>query len=336
MEAPLVTPLVVPSFSSRGFPQERRRLKGVTKNHFREYAENFEAFLVSAFDIHFGYIDEADIPSERTVFVDSGGYESREWEDDSAIYLKKLAHADEPWTEDMMVATIKRLPDDPRFIYVSYDSESDVNAQITRAIAQLAHFAKARKSVLIKEEPIGGEGSDNMAQLSDTLAKLPALAEQLRLFDVIGVTEKSLGSSYYERLFNLAAVRAILDRARISSPIHVFGALDPISARVYSLAGADIFDGLTWLRFAYRDDQCVYLGNDIMLQSELSEPHSAARDAVYARNYLELTQLQRELREYRSTSNPDVLKLDRKLKGRAQKALAEIRASDPFRRVLGE
>ena len=34
-------------------------------------------------------------------------------------------------------------------------------------------------------------------------------------------------------------------------PIHVWGGLDPISTPLYFFAGADIFDGVSWLRYAY-------------------------------------------------------------------------------------
>ena len=91
----LNVPLVVPSFSSRGFPQDRGNLLKVTRRHFRSFADSFDSLLVSAFDLHFGYVHPSDIPKSSVVFVDSGGYESHEWEDDSATHLKLLPHVHE-------------------------------------------------------------------------------------------------------------------------------------------------------------------------------------------------------------------------------------------------
>lgn len=335
---PITTPLIVPSFSSRGFPQERQRLKAVTQDHFRKFAGFFDAMLVSAFDLHFGYVNFDEIPAERTIIVDSGGYESREWEDDSAVYLKALARSDEAWTEELMRATLARLPDDSRFVFVSYDLEADLPAQVNRAVDQLKFLTKGKKSFLIKEEPLPRDGSareGEMAPMSATLAKLQSVAGALNGFDMIGITEKALGSSYAERISNLVLLRSLLTRFNVLRPIHVFGALDPLSVRVYSMAGADVFDGLSWLRFAYRGDQCVYLYNDILNESPFEEDHTEARDAVYARNYVELVNLQTELRQYRQTDDLSKLNLSEKLKAQTTEAIHQSRQGKLFQQLLG-
>ncbi len=47
---------------------------------------------------------------------------------------------------------------------------------------------------------------------------------------------------------NIAKLRKALDKAGLNIPLHVFGSLDTVTTPLYFLAGADIFDGLTWLR----------------------------------------------------------------------------------------
>ena len=47
----------------------------------------------------------------------------------------------------------------------------------------------------------------------------------------------------------------------METPIHVFGSLDTVTTPMYFLAGADIFDGLTWLRFAFHGGYTVYKHN---------------------------------------------------------------------------
>ncbi len=59
----------------------------------------------------------------------------------------------------------------------------------------------------------------------------------------------------------IALVRRLLDRHNINSPIHIFGSLDTFLTPLFFLAGAEIFDGLTWLRFGYYDGQTVYKQN---------------------------------------------------------------------------
>lgn len=335
---PLRLPLVVPSFSSRGFPQDRSRLKEVTSNHFRDFAGNFEALLVSAFDLHFGYVDPVDLPPERMIFVDSGGYEAREWEDDSATHLKHLPHAGEKWTSLLLQRTIRRLPDEPRFVYVNFDREEDLVAQVHSATRQMRRFRKACRSFLLKEEQTMRRGrpvSGPMVPIEKTLAKLPKVAEALAGFEVFGVTEKSLGSSYHTRLANLHFLCRLLQKLGLNLPVHVFGALDPLSVRAYAMAGASIFDGLTWIRFAYRRQQCVYLSNDLLAESDLQENFTEGRNAVYNRNYLQLVKLQAELQRYRQADDEAVLNLHPRIKAKVNLALDYARRSDLFRKFIG-
>jgi len=80
--------------------------------------------------------------------------------------------------------------------------------------------------------------------------QVPAIVENIRAladFDIIGLTEKEVGSSIFDRMQNIATIRLALDKAGMEIPIHVFGSLDTITTPMYFLAGADIFDGLTWL-----------------------------------------------------------------------------------------
>ena len=334
MVSPFLTPLVVPSFSSRGFPQERQNLQEVTRNHFVDFAGFFDALLVSAFDLHFGYVRATDIPAGCTVFVDSGGYEAREWEDDSATHLKQLPHAHEDWTPELMARTIAGLPDESRFIYVNLDSDTALAHQVATATAQLSGFRQAKRSFLLKEEPVS-HGSAVKCPIADTIAALPSVIAELASFDVIGITEKSLGSSYHERLGNLQLLCALLCKFGLKLPVHVFGALDPLTVRAYVLAGASIFDGLTWIRFAYRDGQCVYLSNDILSESDFDADFTEGRNAVFARNYGQLVQLQDELRHYVQSGDPAQLVLNEPVRAKIQLSLNRGRESELYRRLIG-
>ena len=80
-------------------------------------------------------------------------------------------------------------------------------------------------------------------------------------FNIIGFTEKELGELTLQRMCNLAKMRDAFNGAGLDIPIHVFGSLDTVSTPLYFLAGADIFDGLTWLRFAFDEGNTVYKHN---------------------------------------------------------------------------
>jgi hypothetical protein len=49
----------------------------------------------------------------------------------------------------------------------------------------------------------------------------------------------------------------------------VFGSLDPVTSILYFLAGAEIFDGLTWLKYSYYNSSAIYTSNYGVLNPEL-------------------------------------------------------------------
>lgn len=76
-------------------------------------------------------------------------------------------------------------------------------------------------------------------------------------FDIIGVTEKELSNDIFERLKRIAKLRHRLDKVNVKVPIHIWGGLDPIMTPLYFFAGAEIFDGVSWLRYAYKDGLAI-------------------------------------------------------------------------------
>ena len=117
-------------------------------------------------------------------------------------------------------------------------------------------------------------------------------------FDVIGVTETELGESVLERMANIALVRQAMDAARVTKPLHIFGSLDPVCTPLYFLAGADIFDGLSWLRFSYREDMAVYHKNRGPLEFGSVEKETRALVRSYVANLHYLRDLSRRLQRY--------------------------------------
>jgi hypothetical protein len=272
-------PLLVPRVSSKGFPitengqtESGAALVGVNQNIK-------EALLVSAYDLHYGKLPDVDrlLSSEhhktiyanpRLLIVDSGSYELDAVSFESGE-TRRDPYTPEEFTYNNFEELVNRLPPDRDLLVVSYakPEHTQPSYKDQRKAAQL--FFEGRRHLhsdfLIKP------------QNSDRLLDVDALTPDVRnlsYFDVIGVTQKDLGRSLLDRLVTLARLRDLLDRRDCEHILlHVFGSLDPVLTPLYFMAGAEIFDGLSWLQYAYVDglsiepDQWSALHRD-MLEAE--------------------------------------------------------------------
>src|SRR5258708_38780134 len=118
---------------------------------------------------------------------------------------------------------------------------------------------------LLWEFLVKPESSKDMVLPIEKLLKRVA---QLRGLAVIGLTEKELGDSVFTAMTNIARLRTELNAAGLGIPIHIFGSLDPLTTVLYFLAGAEIFDGLTWLRFGYHEGRTMYHQNYAALHGD--------------------------------------------------------------------
>jgi hypothetical protein len=82
--------------------------------------------------------------------------------------------------------------------------------------------------------------------------------KKVRKFHILGVAEKELGRNLLDKLVNTAKIRVALDRAEINIPIHIYGGLDPTITPLYFFVGAEIFDGVSWLRYAFKNGIAIY------------------------------------------------------------------------------
>jgi hypothetical protein len=260
-------PLLIPAFSSKGFGLRKTR-----NGREREYTpvayelsdfarHERKAVLISAYDLHFQYFDAPDLLSDRpedflrnvrVVFFDSGGYEltpdfdSTEPRDyPHAIRFDEYGQAEYEAVLQRYTSLAEPLP----LTITNFDYGSQgkpLNVQIEEARALFGRFPGYGTDFLMK--PFTERATVvNPADLSATDFA------NLRGFDIIGVTEKELGRNLLTRLTAVASLRNGLDEAHNSAPIHVWGGLDPIMSCLYYFAGAQIFDGVSWLRYAYRN-----------------------------------------------------------------------------------
>lgn len=257
------TPLLIPSFSSKGFS-----FKGNDESEaidaFKVSKEFIsEIVLVSAYDLHYNHFpySEENIFTDITV-IDSGGYETSEIYDLSAT--AKYSYPIKEWTIEKYEEILKNWPEYKAGIIVSYDHGMRrclLQQQIGEAKSLFSRYDNFLTDFLIKPE----SDDQRYIQIKNIIDNI----NLLKTFSIIGVTEKELGNSILNRMTNLAKIRKALDDEKNFAPIHIFGSLDPITSILYFLAGAEIFDGLTWLKYSYFNGLASYQSNVGALHDQL-------------------------------------------------------------------
>jgi len=305
------TPLLLPSFSSRGFP-------GVAAIIDALRVDVSSACLFSAFDVAHGFAPSDFLGIADVVCVDSGGYETTASAVAVDCYLPDAAQAD--WTRERYRSFLRSSVASviTNVIAVSYDTYASVDEQVEQAREDFAGIPGAATDFLLKPETRG-----------DVLRSVGALAPSLRSFDVIGITERELGTSALERCRSLIALRRALQEAGLDTPIHVFGAITPAAVTTYFLSGADIFDGLNWLRVAL-DEPWGASSSEFAVTGGLTElDDEGVLLVLWRRNLRALQRVQRALRRF--SSDGDRLALSEALPF----AALALAVADEARRQMG-
>ncbi len=264
-------PLLVPAFSSKGF-EIRHRGRGQNRKPYSEVAYQLEDFsknpyksvLLSAYDIHFGYFKApklspgaplAYLKNVGVAFIDSGGYELAPEYDSTeprrfSRQPEQFTVADYHAVLDRLVAKRVTVP----LVISNYDHRREhitsLAQQVREARVTFARYGTCASDFILK--PWEGKGRYvDPADLSDSDIA------SLRGFDILGVTEKELGRDLIDKLRRIALLREKLDSQDIGAPIHVWGGLEPLSTPLFFFAGAQIVDGVSWLRYAYRNGLAI-------------------------------------------------------------------------------
>lgn len=229
------------SYSSRGFPDLAQR-----------YAASRRlppVHLVSLYDLHHHL---GQVPADEATgtgahrFLDSGGYEVHPSVD---VLDLQGAPGRHPWSPDRYVAAARahaRAGD----TLVSFDDPS------------LSLAEQVRQGLMLFDE-VGLDGVRRDLLLHPNGATPTELAQLVAArsaeFDILGLTEKDIGEPWFLGAAFLRELRCRLD-ARLDRylPIHVFGCLDPRTLPYLFFAGADVFDGLAWMRYYFRDGHAYY------------------------------------------------------------------------------
>lgn len=304
----LRTPLLLPSFSSRA--PIKKVGAALSEEEINTYLAQIGEdvigpALISAFDLYHKNIPMPDPEAlsfgATPTFVDSGGYENY-----------TLTNDKEKITEERYFQVLRKWPESLPIVAVNFDCENgDLGNQIQSAL-NLPVASSSGKLLLLKPERDNETGLTS-GDLAPLIAQIPAHVATLSGLSAIGLTEKEAGQSFVQRVAQIMSLRATLDDSGLSEmPIHVFGGLDPLRTFYYFLAGADIFDGTSWLRFAFEKGQAVYLDAQTSVQYP-DEDIELAEWFIRRQNLAGIVQMQINMRSFLASGQLEDLGLDETL-----------------------
>lgn len=189
-------------------------------------------FLVSAYDIDKSFQKIEFIDQLKTnqkddgpiILMDSGNYES--------YWIR-----DNNWSVDSYNQILKQNVSDLAF---SYDNQFP-SENIKENAAGAAKSTKESQSVT-KSTSIIPIIHCNKEKLNETVLEL---YNQMN-FTMVSIPERILGNGILERITTITNLRKELNKLDNYPFIHLLGTGNPLSLLLYSLAGADSFDGLEW------------------------------------------------------------------------------------------
>jgi queuine/archaeosine tRNA-ribosyltransferase len=289
------TPILLPSLSSRGFPDLKKIISSL-----EEYL--YGPFLISAYDRSYKLIPKRIKFANQLIFVDSGGYECASIVDFAEA--DKNTYKPKKWNKSLYNKTIKNIFDSklPKVI-ISYDhprERKSIDKQIKAAMISFDKFYK--KYNFIKEILIKPETANKEKQYID-ISKVLKNIKKFRDIEIIGFTENELGKSLLERMNNITKIRLALSENNMKQLIHIFGSLDTLSTPLYFICGADIFDGLTWLRYAFDNDFTMYQRTHWIRNHPHNSQDIYLRQATFIQNFAYLQKLLLKMKRFLKTSD---------------------------------
>ena len=292
------TPILISSFSSKGFRfiKKRKKTHSEAFEFIKGSAENLtEVALLSAYDLHHYYPPIKSFRklgfAPQIIFIDSGGYETLEDFDFSEAYRYPVKI--EKWDNELYYNVIKGLPNYYTTILISYDNGSEkrvtLKRQISRAEKLLSDFPTHLIDFLIKPTRKG-----KPLDIDEIVTNISLLNK----FHIIGLTEKELGTSILDRMNNIKKIREALDNVNNKAPLHIFGNLDPMTSILYFLCGAEIFDGLTWLRFAFHEGKSIYDQNIDAIKGRITQKDNLNKNMSLIENIIYMSKLKHQMKTF--------------------------------------
>lgn len=191
-------------------------------------------FLISAFDIaHYEnnnkikHIMDTLFNSNMTILIDSGNYESF-WK----MQQKK-------WTPNEFHKILSNYKYSFAFMFDEQTPPHDMDIHLELVIKQWETDNKISKSnrliPIIHDDP-------------QHLPLLCFLVSKHTRASMIAIPERRLGDGIFERAKTIQFIRSKLNELDYYVALHLLGTGDPLSIFLYSIMGADSFDGLEWCK----------------------------------------------------------------------------------------
>lgn len=198
------------------------------------HAVGYPGFLISSYDIYKANAADKkkvfDILSKRNdkgiiALLDSGNYEAY-W------------NIDKNWKISKFNSVLKKAQVDLALSFdVFWDNPSKINPHVKETLSNVLKAAAVQKTGLTV--PI----------IHSTFKKLPSVTRKIVQKinpEIIAIPERELGDSIYQRAITIKIIRKELDKTGRDIALHLLGTGNPISILIYSVCGADTFDGLEW------------------------------------------------------------------------------------------
>jgi hypothetical protein len=191
-------------------------------------------FLISAYDIEsadedtrasFRILIKDALSAGTTVLMDSGNYES---------YWRG---AKETWDQQAFHSVLSALPFSFAFGFDEQNPPKDLDTHVDLVVERWRRdqVAAGNRAVI----PIVHATPDALPALCRRVAAATGVP-------MIAVPERRLGEGVFERAATVAQIRTALNEIHGYTALHLLGTGNPISIAIYTIFGADSFDGLEW------------------------------------------------------------------------------------------
>lgn len=288
------TPLLIPSFSSRAAIPSQLSIE-MAIDIMSEIITDVS--LISAYDVYHSKGRFPKLEAQNLLFIDSGGYECIA--DNNLTDIGFYKPPSNEWDAQKHVETIDAFSTPIPLVLISYDhphQRCSIDEQIHSA-SDLFAGRDVLKEILLKSS---SRSPIDVGQVSQNI-------ESLREFDVLGMTEKELGATVLTRMKSIAHLRLEMEKVGLQIPIHIFGSLDPITSPLYYLSGADIFDGLSWLRYSFGDGELHYINCKGIVSKGIEVEQRMMWVEICQENYYALKELENKLRLVHDTQDLNAL-----------------------------
>lgn len=207
-------------------------------------AVNYPQFLISAYDVYHLPAADQDVMLEllqgakergASLLLDCGNYE-RFWK------------RDDTWTSEYFWSVLTERVYSLAFCFDGYPSDGD-----PQAIVDCVEQAVLRDQSQSVEATIIPIIHASAGVLPDVAAPVVQRLQPL----MIAIPERELGEGILARADCIMRVRRAMDETGATCALHLLGTGNPLSILLYSLCGADSFDGLEWCQTAVDHDTAL-------------------------------------------------------------------------------